>query len=74
MRDMNINVSCAHCGELLDTNEASRQDIDDGGQLDISLLEFHVGTMHECFAKGARNGVEELDVLAGRMEHLSDDE
>jgi len=49
MRDININVSCAHCGELLDTNEATRDDIDGGGVLDISDLEFHVGTQHECF-------------------------
>jgi hypothetical protein len=50
MRDMNINVSCAHCGEILDTNEASRNDIDDSGEL-TSGLELHVGTQHECFDK-----------------------
>ena len=68
MRDININVVCAHCGELLDTNEASRDDIDDSGVLGISDLEFHVGTLHECF-----NGDQPIDVLAGRMEHLSDE-
>lgn len=48
-RDMNINVSCAHCGELLDTNEANRDDIDPSGELDMTELSFHVGTTHECF-------------------------
>jgi hypothetical protein len=61
MRDININVSCAHCGELLDTNEATRHDIDDHGQLDLSLMEFHVGRFHECFEKGGRNEVEEIE-------------
>lgn len=48
-RDINIDVSCAHCGEILDTNELTRDDISSTGQLDISELEFHVGTQHECF-------------------------
>ena len=61
MRDLNINVSCAHCGEFLDTNEASRNDIDDGGELDISLLSFHVGTQHECFDKDHEKFVEDTD-------------
>jgi hypothetical protein len=49
MRDININASCAHCGELLDTNEATRNDIDAGGELDLSEVSLHVGTNHECF-------------------------
>lgn len=48
-RDININAVCAHCGELLDTNEANREDIDPGGVLDLSEIELHVGTAHECW-------------------------
>lgn len=48
-RDMNISVTCAHCGEILDTNEAVREDIGPSGELDLSDLEFHVGTSHKCF-------------------------
>lgn len=62
MRDININAVCAHCGELLDTNEVDyHEEVVDGV---IDGVELHVGTQHECF---------QTDVLSGQLEHLSDD-
>lgn len=50
-RDININAVCAHCDELLDTNEAEAQDIDPGGDL-TSGTDLHVGTEHFCLECG----------------------
>lgn len=48
-RDINITATCAHCGEILDTNEADYlEDVVDG-DLDGTVL--IVGTDHECFPK-----------------------
>jgi hypothetical protein len=49
-RDININAVCAHCGELLDTNELPREAIDESdGSLDLEGLLLIVGTEHFCF-------------------------
>lgn len=50
-RDININAVCAHCGELLDTNEASRDDVV-GGTLDLQGIDLYVGD-HACFLEDA---------------------
>jgi hypothetical protein len=60
MRDLNINISCAHCGEVLDTNEASRNDITESGELDLNV-ELHPGYSHECFDEDSEKFVEEKD-------------
>lgn len=49
-RDINLIASCAHCGEVLDTNELTVQDILHG-ELDLSGVGLVVGTQHECFKK-----------------------
>lgn len=45
-RDININAVCAHCGELLDTNECSYAEVEDGVLPAVDLI---IGTEHECF-------------------------
>lgn len=60
MRDMNISVTCAHCGEELDTNEASRDEIVEG-MLDAEL-EFHIGE-HSCFSAGPSEAPAKLRIV-----------
>lgn len=51
-RDMNITLTCVHCGEVLDTNDAQASDIEPGGTL-TEGLELHPGTLHFCSECGA---------------------
>ena len=48
-RDINITASCAHCGEVLDTNEAAWPDIMPDGIIEDT--ELHCGHDHECFQR-----------------------
>ena len=49
-RDINITASCAHCGEVLDTNEVSMDSVIHG-EIDLNDAPLIVGTQHECFEK-----------------------
>ena len=61
-RDININAVCAHCGEMLDTNELTREDIDAiTGELDLSEIFLLAGTEHECFVTAAEPSFQDED-------------
>lgn len=47
-RILNISVTCAKCGEELDTNELSKEDIDSAGCLNLDDVWLVVPVTHEC--------------------------